>query len=100
MEHRSTDTTLVVVAEVSAGLGILEPKIAILLDAEPVDIQVACVFEALELCSVSNDRDGSSAVLLDDLESVFWPGDSSGAAPEGVRGFGRCRKCIRPAGGG
>lgn len=84
VEHPSTDTTLVVVAKVSAGLRILEPKVAILLDAEPVGVQLACIARALQFRSIALDGDGSAAMLFDDLESIFWPRDSSGATPERI----------------
>lgn len=83
-------------AKVSAGMGVLEPKIAILLDAEPVRVQMARVAEGLELGLISYECDGSTGMLLDDLEGVFGPGDSARAAPKGAWCLRGRRRCVNP----
>lgn len=100
LKCRGADAALAIVAKISAGMGVLESEVAILLDAEPVRIQMACAAEAVELRLISDDSDSSATLLLDDLESIFGPGHSSGTAPEALRAFGRGWRGVHLNGGG
>lgn len=100
VKDRSAHAALAIVAKVSTGVGILKPEIAVLLDAEPVRVQMARIAETLKLGTVSNKCDGSAAVLLDDLESVLRPGDSARAAPKGALCCRGGRGGVHPQGGG
>lgn len=89
------DVALVVVVKTSAGMRVLESEVTILLDAEPVRVQVTRVTETLELELISYELHGSAAALLDDLESVVKPGDSAGAAKEAIQRIHGARKVVR-----
>lgn len=88
VRDRSADAALAIVAKISAGVGALESEIAILLDAEPVRIRMACTAEVVELGLLSDKSNGSTTLLFDDFKSIFGPGNGSGAAPKGFRVFG------------
>lgn len=75
------DTALAVVTKVPAGMGILKPKVAILLNAVPVGIHGVGIAEVLELDFIPDECDGSAAVFLDDLKGLFGTGHVSRVAP-------------------
>lgn len=90
MGSRRLNTAFAVMAKITSSLGILEPEPPILLDAEPVGLNVIntgrCDFLEFEIAA--DELDGFAAVLLDDLESIFGIRDRSLTAPEA---FGACR---------
>lgn len=100
LKSRGAYAALAIVAKISAGMGVLESEIAILLDAEPVRIQMTCAAEVVKLWLISDESDSPATLLLDGLESIFGPGNSSGTAPEALRAFGRGWRGVHLNGGG
>lgn len=75
------NTTLAIVAKVSASRGIQDSKVSILLDAVPVGVQVAGILGIQELDFLPDECDGSSTVLFNDLEGLFGTGNISEVSP-------------------
>lgn len=92
LKSQGADAALAIVAKISAGMGVLESEVAILLDAEPVRIQMTLAAEAVQLRLISDESDSSATLLFDDLKGIFGPGNGSGTAPKGFRVFGGARR--------